>query len=450
MKLVRSAAVAALLVGPFTVSAQPRVVVGPVAADRGGVLRRQLAAALCERLECVPRSRAYTGRRPDFAKARRNGVSGILYGAVTGKAPNRLAWLALLTRSTEPDRTWRLEVRESGLLAPRAARAVARDVERRLAPPEGAPHPAAPGAAAAPPPPPQPSPPPPLPAPAVDVGPALAATPPPPREPEVPAPLVAPGQPPRTAAPPREDAAPAPAPLRLAVEVGAWVTGRELSYEGTVPPGTGTLQTMTADAVVCPRAYLEVFPAAAFGPGPLAGLGVFADYRRSVGFEVSAGAQDHSARLSRLSAGLTWRLPPLSALRLALAPAVSYERLEVIVSGTVPGLPDARLEGVKLGADLGVPIGARFALLLGGGWVHWTSSKDLVDGDVAFFPSGSASALEAEAGFAVAFARRLSVRLVGEYSSTRYSLDADVTGRYRATEATDRYLGGRASLRAEL
>ncbi len=104
---------------------------------------------------------------------------------------------------------------------------------------------------------------------------------------------------------------------------------------------------------------------------------------------------------------------------------------------------------MKVGARLEVPVGARFALLVGGGWVRWTSAPDLVEGDVAFFPSGSASALEAEAGLSLAFTRRLSVRMLGEYSSTRYALDADATGTYRASEATDRYLGGRAAMRAE-
>jgi hypothetical protein len=201
---------------------------------------------------------------------------------------------------------------------------------------------------------------------------------------------------------------------------------------------------------VCPRAYLEVFPAAGLTRGALAGLGVFADYRFSVGFEVRTAAETRSAELNRLGAGLIWRLPALSGWRLGFAPAISYERRELTVSGAVPGLPDAHLQGVKAGVALAVPVASRFALLLGAGYVHWTSSADLVRGDVSFFPSGSASAIEAEAGFSVALFRRFSIRLLGEYSSTAYALDPDPTGAYRASRATDRYLGGRASMRAEL
>ena len=39
---------------------------------------------------------------------------------------------------------------------------------------------------------------------------------------------------------------------------------------------------------------------------------------------------------------------------------------------------------------------------------------------------------------------------VGEYSSTSYTLDPDPSGTYRASGATDRLLGARASIRADL
>jgi hypothetical protein len=39
--------------------------------------------------------------------------------------------------------------------------------------------------------------------------------------------------------------------------------------------------------------------------------------------------------------------------------------------------------------------------------------------------------------------------VLGEYSSTSYSFDADPTGTYTATGATDRLLGGRAVLRLD-
>src|SRR5574342_529394 len=111
MLSIRSAALLLLVAAPLAASARPRLVVAHVRGDANRALSRQLSNALCRRFECVPRSLAYTGTRPDFAKARRNGVSGIVFGAVTGNEPNRLVWLALLTTSIEPARTWSLPLR---------------------------------------------------------------------------------------------------------------------------------------------------------------------------------------------------------------------------------------------------------------------------------------------------------------------------------------------------
>jgi hypothetical protein len=446
MLSIRSAAVLVLLAGPVTASAAPRIVVAHVRGDANRALSRQLSSALCRRFECVPRSLAYTGTRPDFAKARRNGVSGIVFGAVTGRDPNRLLWLALLTTSIEPARTWSLPLRSSGLLPPRSVDAVVADVARRIGPP-GPPAPPREVAPPAPPPVPPPAaeaapapPPPRLPPPPPPEPPSRRAEAPPPPAPGERAPAPPAARPP----PPRE----APAATRpwLAVEIGGHVASRELDYSGTEPAGTVTLKRLKADAIASPRARLELFPAAAATGGALAGLGAFAEYRRSVGFEVKTASETRSAQVGRLGAGLLWRLPPLTSLKLGLAPAVSYERLDATVSGGIAGLPDAHLRGFKVGSGLSIPIGSRFALLLGGGYVLWTSSGDLVK---PFFPSGSASAIEAEAGFSLALHGRFSLQLLGEYSSTSTSLDPDPTGTYRASSAADRYLGGRASVRAE-
>jgi hypothetical protein len=158
---------------------------------------------------------------------------------------------------------------------------------------------------------------------------------------------------------------------------------------------------------------------------------------------------EYDSTFSRLQAGIAWRIRPMSSSRFTLVPAVSYQHLEFTVDPPLAGFPDSDLSGVKVGLGLEIPLGARFGLLLGGGYVMWTDAKDLVEGDVPFFPGGSAQALEAEAGLSVALGRWLSLRVLGEYSSTTYDLDPDPSGTYVATGATDTYLGGRAMLRAE-
>jgi hypothetical protein len=466
----------ALLTAPAAaLAAPPRIVVPHVQGVRGGALTKQLTAALCEPFDCAPRSTAYTGSRPDFAKARRNGVSAIVFGSVGGNEPNRHLWVALFTTSREPDRTWTVPLRRNGLVPRRSLEEIVREIERRLAPraPAQTPRPAE---RAAPSPPVAVAPPAPMPAPAQ---PAPARVPAPlpalPPEParvtsssssETPAsPPAAPrpvaiertpaAPPPRPAAPAQPIAAAAPAPSSpdrprwASLELGAYVASRKLDYSGTSPAGTSPLQTMQADAIASPRVYLEVFPAAAAAFRPIAGLGAFAEYRRSVGFEVRAGSETHSAQLSQLSAGVAWHLPPVTSWRLAFTPAVSYERRDLDVSGTIPGFPEMRLRGVRAGAGMELPLGARYALLLGAGYVRWTSAGDLVRGGAPFFPSGSASAIEAEAGLSIGLFGRYSARLVGEYGATSYALDPDPTGTYRASGATDRSAGVRASVRAD-
>jgi hypothetical protein len=452
MRLVHSAFMVALLAQPALVRAGPRIVVSHVRADRGGALSRQLEAALCGPFDCAPRSTAYTDGKPDLAKARRNGVAGIVFGAVAGTPPRRALRLALYTRSREPDRTWTLPLGGKGLLPARSLDAVVGEIERRI----GAPRAAPPPAAAAPAPPPRAAEPearPPS-APQVAAAPPRSPEPGPPRTSRAePPPRAVPAPPPRA---PAGGARPAPPPgreasgPRFALEVGADVTRRDLDYSGTAPPGSSSLMTMEATAIFCPLVLVEVLPVAGLVREPFAGLGAFAGYRRSVGFEVRDPSQTRSAELVRLSAGVLWRLPPQTPLHLVLTPALSYERRDATVSGGgIAGLPDAHLRGVKIGAGLLAPVTPRYALLLDAGYVLWTTSKDLVGGDGRFFPSGSAGAVEVEAGLSAALFGRYSARLVAELSSTSYSLDADPTATYRASGATDRFLGLRATVRAD-
>lgn len=277
-----------------------------------------------------------------------------------------------------------------------------------------------------------------------------------------------PGPPPVAPSPPApERAARAPAAARggsapsseraqahpfAALEAGAHITQRKLTYEG-IPAGTSALRGFEANVIASPRFHLEIYPASLLTEGFFAGIGLFADYGLSVGVKTKdpASGAEHSTRFTRLGAGLLWRLQLSSSSRFALVPAVSYQQLkftiEPLAGAPIAGLPDSNLSGLKGSIGAEIPLGDVVSILLGAGYVKWTTAKDLVGG--GFFPSGSAYALEAEAGFSVAFSGLLSLRILGEYSGTKYSLDPDPSGTYQATGATDRYLGGRAMLRAE-
>ncbi|MFL5270807.1 MAG: hypothetical protein ACJ79E_01910, partial [Anaeromyxobacteraceae bacterium] len=271
--------------------------------------------------------------------------------------------------------------------------------------------------------------------------------------------------PPPEEAPPRPMPVPAPAPAPLppaprasrpgnvtrahwvAVELGLFALRRQLAFE-QVAVGAALLRGHEAPRIAGPSLHLEVFPAASVG-GSLAGAGVFVDYGISVGLATRTdGADQRPSQLSRLAVGATWRSRPVSPLRLVFAPSLSYRSLRLTVQPHVPGLPDAKLSGVKGGLELELRLADRFSLLAGGGYVRWLAAQDLVQGGVVFFPGGSASALELEGGFSVGLAGPFALRLIGEYSSTRYTLDPDPSGVYSAKGARDTYLGARLMLRA--
>ncbi|MFL5262093.1 MAG: hypothetical protein ACJ79L_06775 [Anaeromyxobacteraceae bacterium] len=232
----------------------------------------------------------------------------------------------------------------------------------------------------------------------------------------------------------------------LTVEAGAFAARRELRF-ADAGGASVSLREHTARVYAGPDVRLSVFPAAPFTGGGAAGAGLFARYGASVNLTTRTDAGEQlPTNITRLELGATWRITPFSAWRLVVAPAISWMSLRVQVAPPVPGLPDANLSGVRGGLDLELPVGRSFALLLGGGYARWLDAQDLIGGSRAFFPGGSAWALDAEGGASVAIAGPVSARFVGEYRSTRYRLDRDPTGVYRASTASDTHLGGRLTL----
>ena len=277
----------------------------------------------------------------------------------------------------------------------------------------------------------------------------------PPPAPPAPAPEVKPAPAPVAAAP---KAAPRPegAPLRAAVEVGAWITSRHLSYSGDSPAGSTPLRTFDASAVFNPGLRLEVYPGAFTDTRPLlAGIGAYLDYWKSVGLKVKppSGSTegDHDGSMSALDFGLLWRLRPFTSTRLELAPALSYRSLSVTTSDAggvhIAGLPDTKLSGVELRLDAIEPLGDRFVVMGGLGYTLWSSAKDLVKG--GFFPGGSAYGLGLEGGLSYRFWGPLSAKGLLEFQNISYSLKSDPTGTYKASSATDSYFGLRATIRAD-
>jgi len=108
----------AALAGPtLAVAATPHISIGAIQGEKSTAVSRQVESALCPTFECVPRSEVVTRGKVDFKKMRERGVSAFLFGAVTPKGSGTKLWLALLTTSDHPSRTWNVPVAGDGRLA---------------------------------------------------------------------------------------------------------------------------------------------------------------------------------------------------------------------------------------------------------------------------------------------------------------------------------------------
>jgi hypothetical protein len=234
----------------------------------------------------------------------------------------------------------------------------------------------------------------------------------------------------------------------LTAEAGAFLAGRRLAYQG-VPAGTpSALYGYQADLIGGPWLSAGFFPAALWTDDPwLGGIGLLASYGFSVGLETQApGGGSSPSSFQVLRAGLLWRVRPVAGSGFALVPLVAYRMQSFTVDPPITGLPDSSLSGVELGLGLELPIGI-VTLLAGGGYVAWIGTADMVS--AAYFASGSAFALEAELGLSVRLLGPVSLRAVGTYSRTSYTLSQGSSAGYQATGATDQYLGGRVTVRGE-
>ena len=132
-----------------TAQGAPFISLAPLRGDPVPALVRQLRSELCDAFECEPWHRVSTADSPDIAKARRQGVAGILTGLIAERRGRPVLSLSLLTRSRKPTMKWRLDLNRQGMLDARVMRLLVKDLETHL----GGPAHATPGPAGAPPPP---------------------------------------------------------------------------------------------------------------------------------------------------------------------------------------------------------------------------------------------------------------------------------------------------------
>jgi hypothetical protein len=452
-------ATVALATQAFAQGAPPKISVAPVRGDKNNAVGSQLTGAMCKVYECVPYARVSTNRKPDWKKAKKAGVSGILTTTITKTRKGYTAGVALLMASSKPKHTWTLPLTTHRNLSGAQLKQVVHETAPSMGLAEDTGGVAAiastESARNAP-----------APAPLASNTPSSPMSTEPPPASLTPAdsmPILAPPPPPsggeRTLAdtPVSADAnsyssgAGTRGQPLFTVELGGGYFNRFLSY---TPDGTPALLTYKANSIFMGYVGLELFPFAKTGSF-LAGLGLFANYQLSLGLksqQPTTGVEDSSS-FSMLSAGLEARIRPIKYSDFAFTIPVAFRMYKFSVdnaSTDFPGLPQQNLLGVSIGLKLEIPIGSWFVILVGGDYVLWFQKQELIgNSNPTFFPSGSAGALELEAGVGFYIVGPLSLRLLALYSNTAYSFDADPTGTYTATSASDRIFGGRATVRLE-
>ncbi|MGB8930943.1 MAG: hypothetical protein WCC48_06800, partial [Anaeromyxobacteraceae bacterium] len=232
----------------------------------------------------------------------------------------------------------------------------------------------------------------------------------------------------------------------VAIEAGIEPTRRTLRFpsDGTAPVGYG----VTTPSM--PFLALELHP---FGgvAGGAAGFALFGEGSYLPGIALPSEARMNRATALSFRCGLRWRIPV--ADRMVLVPAAAWERESFVVAAAdgvkVPGLPDDRLAGPSVALGLEVKVAGRVTALAGGRATLWTDARELAGG-AAFFPGGRALTLQGEAGFSLLLSRRVSLRVLGSYADTRWTLEPDPSGAYTVRSARAERLGGRVTLRLGL
>ncbi len=436
----------------------PRISLAPVHGDKNNAVGSQLNGELCKVYTCVPYAKVSTNKKPDWKKAKKEKVVAIFTTSIAKTKKGYTAGVALLAGSAKPKQAWNFPLTShrnlSGLAITQVVHetgpvlgfaedvsgvaAIAAAEQPRTPPaPVATNTPASPMGTATPP---------------TSISATETATPilPPPGAP-VPGEKTLADTPVTVDATPTSNVGGTRGQPMVSVELGGNFLNRALSY---TPDGTPGLLTYNANVIGMLLIGAEFFPFAKTGSF-LAGLGIFGQYQFSLGLksqQPTTGVEESSS-LSMLSAGLEARIRPVKYSDFAIVIPVAFRTYKFSVDNAAsefPGLPLQSMLGVSAGLKLEIPIGSWFLILLGGDYVFWFQKQQLIgNSNPTYFPGGSAGAIEFEAGVGFYIFGPLSLRLLGEYSNTNYSFNADPTGTYTATGASDRLIGGRATVRVE-
>lgn len=465
-----------VLVCSLTAGAAPKITIAPISGDKKSQVQSQISAVLCRTYTCVPSSRVFTKKKPDWNKIKSAQVQGLLVGGVakakTGKGKEaQLSWLSKPGKAAQ---SWSFPLTQAGKLTSSSLQTLGTDIGNlssgsgaevaggigavgalaggsaadtlATTPPTTGPASSASTAGA------------------MAAGAALAGTTAEPLPlPVTPTPLPT-GEKTLADTPVAVDAGANQGgettrhQWRFAADLGVDLLNRNLSYSNV--GGSSILRPYTANLFFAPTVRLSFFPIAFFSDGLFAGIGLYGDYTMSIGLKSSfadaSNTFEKGTTFNRLNAGVEWRLRFWKDSDFAIVPFASYSRQKFVTDGSpsdagFAGLPQFDLTGIKFGLRLDIPVTSGFWILVGGDYVLWNNKslavQDSSGGNSTSF-TGSAKAIEADLGVRFALFGPVWLGVDFFYSSTTFTFD---DGQPQAAgSATDRYLGGSITLRVQL
>jgi hypothetical protein len=384
---LRFAAVLAVACCASSALAQ-RVTVVEFTGPGAAATRNQLVGAVCDTADCVATGKTTTKGKPDWKKARKESVKYFVAGAIAKKGANLTLDLQVLAKAGAPKARKSFALEKGGTLAPKNLQAAMDLLTAAFGRDEAPPEPVTPPVEPVRPPPPPPK---------GTPGPTTTTKPPSGPANTKGVTLVDPpeGQP----RPPPEPSEPPPAPAKrgsakfLVIDVGADVLNRRLSYSQVA---TANLRSYDLALFAQPAVGLQFYPLALMRDDLLAGLGVelglaLAPWLQS---RLASAPEAFPTSTLRFDGGLTFRIVPSQAYKLAIVPYVGVRSQSFTVGALsdgrrLDGLPNIEILGLRAGLGLEVPVvGERLVLFGRFGVIPVLGAGEILS--AAFFPNGSA------------------------------------------------------------
>jgi hypothetical protein len=425
-RLVQPLRIATLAAVIIAWPAAARIAVLPLTGVKNPSLERQLGAAVCNRLGCVPSSTVLTGKKLDWSKVSRAKLQGVLVGRLSREHPQVLE---LTFFGANQKQAWRKRYRVAGgristatLVSIRDQVAAAAQKSIPTAPPVKAP--------------PRPQPP----TPAAPTPPGEIA-PPPPGEIAPPSPALESAEAPASAA---EEA-----PSLLEVEVGIQLLHRKWDYQG-LQPGTG-LRTYSLALETEPRVRIGLYPFR-WPEGLVAQLGL--ELSGSLALGPVLGGADPSDPKSPLS---LWSAEAALRLRLrlgdwTLGPALGFRLWHAAgqpnsTGATLSGLPAVDVHAGRIALAAEGPSASAFGFTGELSYLQIFSAGQLFE--PPYFPSGKgAPSFEGRLGATWRASPNLQLFLAA--TGSVFNFDLNDASPPRATSARALAFGGEFGFRLGL